>query len=192
MLASRGRLPGNDDGDSATLTRTRPETTHHARTAVELHRRQKSSIAVRHVGGDRIVAMIEIVSPGNKSSAGAFKAFVDKACELLEHRIHLLLIDPFPPGRRDPRGIHAAIWELIDDEPFAPPPERPLTLVAYDCGLTTEAHVEAIAVGDPVPDMPLFLEPGAHVLVPLGATYEAAWDTVPMRWRRVIDPAMSG
>jgi hypothetical protein len=171
---------------TATLTRAKPASTHHAVTPAEFHRRKKSSIAVRHISGDRIVAMIEIVAPGNKNNANAFKAFVDKACELLEHRIHLLLIDPFPPGRRDPNGIHAAIWELVADDAFQPPPDRSLTLVAYECGFVTEAYIETIAVGERVPDMPLFLQPGAHVLVPLELTYQAAWDTVPARWQRVI------
>lgn len=182
-------MPGPSTGDgTATLARTRPNTTHYAQTPAEFHRRKKSSIVVRHVSGDRIVAMIEIVSPGNKNNANAFKAFVEKACELLEHRIHLLLIDPFPPGRRDPHGIHGAIWALVDDAPFVVPPDRPLTLVAYQCSLITQAYIETIAVGEPVPDMPLFLEPEAHILVPLEATYRAAWDTVPARWQRVVEP----
>jgi hypothetical protein len=174
---------------TSTLTRTKPKTTHYAQTPAEFHRRKKSSIAVRHVSGDRIVAMIEIVSPGNKSNANAFNAFVQNACELLEHRIHLLLIDPFPPGRRDLNGIHAAIWEMVEDDPFQLPPKQPLTLVAYECSLITQALIETIAVGDAVPDMPLFLEPEAHVVVPLEATYQAAWDTVPKRWQRVIEPS---
>jgi hypothetical protein len=77
-------------------------------------RRKKSSIVVRHVSGDRIVAMLEIVSPGNKASRHAIREFVQKACELLEHRIHLLIVDPFPPGPRDPQGIHAAIWAEVE------------------------------------------------------------------------------
>ena len=67
-------------------------------------------------------------------------------------------------------------------------PERPLTLVAYQCSLITQAYIETIAVGEALPDMPLFLEPEAHVLVPLEVTYQAAWDTVPARWQRVIAP----
>jgi hypothetical protein len=55
------------------------------------YRRKKSAIAIRHVSDDRLVAMIEIVLPGNKSSRRAFRAFVGKACKLLEHRIHLLV-----------------------------------------------------------------------------------------------------
>jgi hypothetical protein len=35
--------------------------------------------------------------------------------------------------------------------------------------------------------MPLYLEPGGYVLVPLEATYQAAFDAVPRRWRRVLD-----
>jgi hypothetical protein len=182
------------DSSSATdaggaLLKTRPKTSHYAESEAEFLRRRKSSIAVRHVSGDRIVAMVEIVSPGNKSNVNAFRAFVNKACELLEHGIHLLLIDPFPPGKRDPEGIHAAIWAMIEDDPFTLPAERPLTLAAYESDVITRAYFETIAVGDSLPDMPLFLEPGAHVLAPLEATYMAAWDTVPLRWQREIAPA---
>ena len=147
---------------------------------------QASMVAVRDVTGDHIVAIIEIVSPGNKNSANAFRAFVQKACELMDQRIHLLLLDPFPPGQRDPNGIHSAIWEQFTDEPFELPPEKPLTMVAYEADLTTRAYIETVAVGDALPDIPLFLAPGLYVLVPLEATYQAAWDTVPARWQRVI------
>jgi len=182
---------GPTRGGTAMAVRPRPKTTHFAQTPAEFHRRRKSSIAVRHVNGDHIVAMIEIISPGNKNNANAFRALVLKACELLEHRIHLLLLDPFPPGRRDPNGIHGAIWAEVEDDPFQLPPERPLTLVAYECDLVTRAYIETMAVGEPLPDMPLFLEPEGHILVPLEATYRAAWDTVPPRWQRVIEPPIN-
>ena len=132
--------------------------------------------------------------PINKASdelREAFKAFVEKACQLLEYRIHLLLLDPFPPGKRDPNGIHAAIWEEVEDEPFRLPADKPLTMVAYESALTTWAYIEPVAVGDRLPDMPVFLEPDFYVDLPLEATYSAAWESVPKRWRRVIegDPA---
>jgi hypothetical protein len=145
---------------------------------------EKSSIAIRHVSGDRIVAMVVIVSPGNKASQ---HAFLDKACELLEHRIHLLLVDPFPPRRRDPNGIHAAIWEEVEDEPFQPPADKPLTLVACECDLTTRAYMEPVAVGDVLSDMPVYLEPNRYVQVPLEATYQTAYAVMPRRWQRVLE-----
>ena len=173
-------------GGTAIALASRPQTRFTAQTEKEFYRRKKSSIVVRHVSGDRIVAMLEIVSPGNKSNRHAIRAFLDKACELLERRIHLLIVDPFPPGPRDPHGIHAAIWEQIEDATFQLPADQPLTLAAYECDLTTTAYIETVAVGQPLPDMPLFLEPNGCVMVPLEATYEAAFAVMPKRWRTVL------
>ena len=155
----------------------------------EIYRRKKSAIVVRHVSGDRIVALIEIVSPGNKSGEFAIASFVRKACEFLERRVHLLILDPFPPGPRDPEGVHDLIWRELDPVPFHLPPEKSLTLVAYECDVGTRAYVEPIAVGDRVPDMPLFLVPDGCVMVPLEATYQAAFDVQPRRWQKVVQPA---
>jgi hypothetical protein len=179
--------PNPSSGNSATRTRARPQTQFTAETAVEFYRRKKSSIAVRHVSGDCIVAMLEVLPPGNKASRHAFRSLVAKACELLEHRIHLLLVDPSPPGPRDPNGIHAAIWEEVEDQPFVLPADKRGTLVAYECDLTTRAYIEVIAVGDPLPDMPLFVEPTRFVPVPLEATYQAAFSAMPRRWRTVLE-----
>ncbi len=173
-------------GGTATALRTRPKTRFVAETDVEFYRRKKSSIVVRHASGDRIVAMFEIVSPGNKSNRSAFRAFVEKACELLEHRIHLLIVDPFPPGPRDPNGVHAAIWDEVQAAPFELPGNQPLSMVAYECDMTTRAYVETVAVGEPLPDMPLFLEPDGCVMVPLEATYLTAFGVMPKRWQNVL------
>jgi hypothetical protein len=189
VLALEERRPDAADeiaeGGVATAVKlqTRPQTRFTAETDEEFYRRKKSAIAIRHVSGDRIVAMIEILSPGNKSSRNAFRAFVDKAWNLLEHRIHLLLIDPFPPGPRDPNGVHAAVWAEVADDSFVLPPDKPLTLAAYECDVVTRAYIEPIAVGDVLPDMPLFLEPNGCVQVPLEATYQTAFAVMPRRWR---------
>lgn len=188
VLTLQDKNWGSDPVSGAsTMTRASPKTRHHAKTPAEFHRRRKSSIGVRHVSNDRVVAIVEIITPGNKSSNSAFRSFLKKAWELLEHRVHLLLIDPFPPGRRDPNGTHAAIWEAVTDDPFQLPSEQPLTMVAYECADETHAYIETIAVGEPLPDMPLFLEPGGHIMLPLESTYDAAWKLVPARWRRVIE-----
>jgi len=186
---------GEGDEESGPTERTsavllaQPHTRFTFESDAEFYRRKKSSIVIRHISGDRIVAVVEIVSPGNKASQQAFGAFLDKTYELLEHRIHLLIVDLFPPTKRDPKGIHAAIWEQIKDESFCPPAEQPLTLAAYECGLTTKAYVETVAVGEPLPDMPLFLAPGGCVLVPLESTYRDAFAALPRRWQRVLEPA---
>jgi Protein of unknown function (DUF4058) len=58
-------------------------------------------IAIRHPLGD-VVALIEIVSPGNKSSRPALRSLVEKSVDFIRQGIHLLLIDLFPPSSRDP------------------------------------------------------------------------------------------
>jgi hypothetical protein len=182
---------GKPSGSGAigTMLQSRPQTRYTAETEAEFYRRKKSSVVVRHTSGDRITAMLEIVSPGNKSSRYALRSFVDKACELLERRIHLLIIDPFPPGPRDPEGIHAAIWSEVEGVAFAPDPARPLTSVAYECDILTRAYVEPFAVGQALPKMPLFLEPDGCVMVPLESTYLAAFDALPKRWQTVLSPS---
>src|SRR6266550_3985900 len=84
-----------------------------------------------------VVAVLEIVSPGNKDSWHALRAFARKAVEFLQAGVHLLIVDLFPPSRRDPQGIHKATWDRIHEEPFSPPPDKPLTLAAYAAGTET-------------------------------------------------------
>jgi hypothetical protein len=48
------------------------------------------------------------------------------------------------------------------------------------------AYVEPVAVGDELPTVTLFMEPGRGVELPPEPTYQAAWATVPRRWRAVI------
>jgi hypothetical protein len=134
-----------------------------------------------------VIAIVEIVSPGNKASRHAAGAFVQKAAELLDRQIHLLVLDLHPPGPRDPQGIHGLIWEEITAQPYTLPAEKPLTLAAYEAGPAIRAYVEHAAVGDALCDMPLFLKPGAHVPTPLAPTYEVAFEALPRRWRRVLE-----
>lgn len=188
---------GDDDDDSAPSERPSPNGTGvllappkarlTGETAMEYYRRKQNTVTVRHVSGDRIVAMVEVVSPGNKGSRHAFRSFIEKAAELLDKRVHLLILDLLPTGRRDPHGIHVAIWEEITGQDVLDLPDKPLTLAAYETALTVRYYVEPVAVGDVLPDMPLFLEPGAQVPVPLEATYAAAFAAVPRRWRRVLE-----
>jgi hypothetical protein len=172
---------------TATALQTRPQTRFLAESSAPLFPRTKSAVAVRHVSGDRLVAWVEIVSPGNKAGRRPFQEFLNKACELLEHRIHLLIIDPFPPSSRDPNGVHAAVWQEYQDDSLQLPPDKPLTLVAYECDRTLRAYIELIAVGDVLPNMPLFLEPNGCVMVPLEATYQTAYAVLPRRWQQVLE-----
>src|SRR5262249_33665914 len=86
-----------------------------AATEMDEYVLKQKSLVIRHSSDDRIIALVEIVSPGNKASRHALRAFVEKAAEALYRGFHLLIIDLQPPGPRDPQGIHGAIWGHISD-----------------------------------------------------------------------------
>jgi hypothetical protein len=140
--------------------------------------RKANRVTIHHPDG-QVVAVIEIVSPGNKDSKHAVRSFARKATEFLFAGVNLLIVDLFPPSKRDPQGVHKLIWDRIRDEPFELPPDKPLTLAAYSAGTTIAGYIEPVAVGDTLPDMPIFLTPGRYVPCPLEATYQASWDVFP-------------
>ena len=185
------REPSGGGAGAAVLTLTeappRVSVTATSSEAVPLAMRQRRMV-IRHASGDRIVALIEIVSPGNKASELMLRAFVEKAAAALQAGHHLLILDLWPPGAHDASGIHGAVWGLVGGA-YQAPCDRPLTLAAYAVrapGLIT-AYIEPLRVGAVLPDMPLFLAPERYINVPLERTYTAAWEGIPQRWRRVIE-----
>ena len=69
------------------------------------------------------------------------------------------------------------------------PPDKPLTLAAYQAEPFKIAFVEPIAVDDALPDMPLFLEDDMNVSVPLEETYQTTWNVLPIEVRQLLEPA---
>lgn len=152
---------------------------------------KRRTIVVRHSTGDRVVALLEIVSPGNKSSKHGIRSFVHKAVESLVRGYHLLVVDLFPPTPRDPRGLHDAIWTRLGGPRFTPPEGEPLTLAAYTGGASKRAWVEPTATGRELVPAPLFLDADHYVDVPLEETYQAAYRGMPKRWKDVLDAPAS-
>ncbi len=187
--SGEGSSPGDaiDSGGPVALLVVPPEVRLTAEAEIEHYRRKQSHVAVRHASDDSLIAVVEVVSPGNKASRSALRAFVEKAAEFLERGIHLLVLDVLPPTRLAPAGIHSAIWEEITGEDHEAPPEEPLTLVGYESGATVRAYVEPLRVGSELRSMPLYLEPGGYVLVPLERTYSDAFAALPGRWRSVLE-----
>jgi hypothetical protein len=181
-VAPAGAAPSNAPVGLAVATAP-PQTRVTRRAEADSYVRKANRITVRHRHGD-VVAVIEVVSPGNKASRNEMRAFVEKLTDLIRQNIHLLVLDLFPPGPRDPQGIHKAVWDEFLEEDFTLPPDKPLTLASYDAGPPRVAYVEMVAVGDALPDMPLFLKPEFYVLAPLEATYLTAWANfpAPLKW----------
>ncbi|HKB03712.1 MAG TPA: DUF4058 family protein [Gemmataceae bacterium] len=187
--SSRGRKAKTDrTGTLALAAQPRTRVVYSLEPEAEAYARKANRITVRHPLGE-VVAVIEIVSPGNKGSRNAVRAFVQKAVEFLYAGVHLLLIDLFPPTRRDPEGLPKAIADEFEDKPFDRPAGQPLTLAGFDAGPPRTVYVETVAVGDPLPAMPVFVAPGLHVPIPLEPTYAATWEATPDPIRELVAPA---
>jgi hypothetical protein len=179
--------PDEPSGTGGLAVATAPPRTRVVRHAEErVYVRKADRITVRHRHG-QVVAVVEIVSPGNKASTSALRTFVEKSADLIMQGVHLLVIDLFPPSKRDPQGIHKAIWDQIKEEDFELPPDKPLTLASYDAGPPPVAYAEFVAVGDALPDTPLFLKPGWYVPAPLEATYQETWSHFPAPMKRLLE-----
>ncbi len=178
-----GFLPGRG---GATATAEPPMTRFVRRTTKQPYASRANRIVVRHHLG-RIVAVLEIVSPGNKDSRAALRDFVEKTIDFLRAGIHVLIVDLFPPTPRDPFGIHKAIWDEIEEEDFSFPPGKDRIVVSYQTGPERVAYIEPLAVGDELPDMALFLAGEVYVMTPLEATYQAAWAASPEALRVAVE-----
>lgn len=180
--------PSSGSSDNTIAVLDPPKTSLSAKIEPDAVRyaQKANRIVIRHPLGE-VVAVIEIISPGNKDSRNSLRSFVEKTVAFLRNGIHLLIVDLFPPSTRDPQGIHKAIWDELADHSFELPHGKPLTFVSYDASNGIEAHIEPLAVGMPLPRMPLFLEQGLYIFVNLEGTYTATWDVCPEPIRELVE-----
>ena len=136
-------------------------------------RRRRRRIRIRHGSGDRVVALVEFASPGNRNAVRKVELFASKVTRSLRAGVHVLLIDPFPPTGPAPAGLHGAVAERFGAE-ANPDPARPLSFVGYKACPDARASVQTRAVGEDPPRVPLFLDPGWFVFVDLAPSYAAA------------------
>ncbi len=156
---------------------------------LEIERR----VSIRHLSSHRIVAILEIVSTGNKNSQARYEQFVYRTVDAIQRRINVLLVAVHATGQLDRDGIHATIRNLL--APHANPivdPPRHSTLASYcpDPPRSVDMYVEHVEPAMPLPDMPIFLNPARYVNVPLEATYLEAWKGMPAFWRNVVSPPL--
>ena len=170
---------GEGPAGGVVLATTPPRVQLRLRAEPDMYAAKARTIVIRHVSKHRVIAMVEIVSPGNKNSRHGLRAVVEKAVQVLRGGIHLVIVDLFPPGTRGPEGLHKAIGDEFIDSDFELPEKTQRTLVSYIAGPFPEAFIELTTVGATLPEMPLFLTPEIYVPLPLETTYESAWEAVP-------------
>ncbi len=135
-------------------------------------------------GGPTLVGAIELVSPGNKDRAEARRAFAVKCASYLHQGVGLVIIDVVTSRSAN---LHNELMGLIDQ---AADCQIPGTVELYACAYRPQRRGErseieiwphTVAVGKPMPELPLSL--GANLVVPvnLESTYVNA-----CRRRRLI------
>ncbi|HLN28493.1 MAG TPA: hypothetical protein VK395_12195 [Gemmataceae bacterium] len=123
--------------------------------------------------GRRLVAAVEIVSPGNKDRPESREAFVSKCRTLLQQDVCVVIVDPVTDR---PANLYAELAERIK---AAPPAVAASPIYAVSCrGIRSrgrwrvEAWEHELLVGLPLPTLPLWLTNCLSVPLELEASYE--------------------
>jgi hypothetical protein len=132
-----------------------------------------------------LVAAIELVGPSNKDQDETRRAFAIKCAAYLQKGVSVAVVDVVTERRANLHGDLADLLGL----PAALAWESPsgLSAVAYRTAKKTGKERETVrldvwphplAVGQPLPTVPLWLAPGMAVPLELEATYAAACDSL--------------
>jgi hypothetical protein len=124
-----------------------------------------------------LVAVVELVSPGNKDRPENRRAFLDKCAAYLREGVSLIIVDIVTARRHN---FHASLMELFNGgEAAVRAVTSDLYAVTYRvrvAGTRTqlEAWPTALALGAPLPTMPLWLTESLAVPLDLEAAYSEA------------------
>ena len=184
---ARGPKPIPASGPGTAVLDAPPKlSTHRANGKIPKERLKRRHVVIRHVSGHRIVALLELVSPGNKDRRASVEQFVAKAEEAVRKEVHVAVIDLFPPTRSSPHGLPARVWRRFDRSPVVLPVGRPLSLGSFVAKRKPEAFFEFAAVGDELPAFPLFLTDTHYINLPLADTYAATFAASPPYLRELL------
>jgi hypothetical protein len=128
-------------------------------------------------GGPTLVGAIELVSPANKDREATRRAFAVKCASYLHQGIGLIIVDVVTSRLAN---LHNELVRLLDQPgKFEQPAEATLYAVAYRPVRRgeqdwIETWPQQLAVGKPLPELPLWLGPDLVVPVNLDSTYADA------------------
>jgi hypothetical protein len=161
-------------GSVATATWAPPQPTFTA--DAELADQYEYEVLVYDQGRGRVlVAAVEIVSPANKDRPENRRAFVTKCAAMLQQGVCVSIVDLVTTRNFN---LYVDLLALINrrDPEFTP---NPPMVYAVTCryrknGRASQLHTWAypLAVGQPLPNLPIWLSDELHVSLELEASYE--------------------
>lgn len=165
--------PVADSGGMATMTVPAPTYT----TEAELADQDEYEIRVYDTErGRKLVAVIELVSPSNKDRPESRQLFVGKVAALLQQDVCVSVVDLVTVRRAN---LYAELLTLFGraDPQLAPTPPH-LYAVTVRARRPPSGRVRLdswfypMAIGEPLPTLPIWLTPDLRVLLPLESSYQ--------------------
>jgi hypothetical protein len=126
-------------------------------------------------GGPKLVAAIELVSPGNKDRESERNAFAVKCAAYLQQQVALIVVDIVTSRSGN---LHDELLDITRIDTGAAVNPHELYAAAYrttaePAGAFLEVWLEPLAVGADLPTLPLWLSPDEAVPVDLERSYAA-------------------
>lgn len=138
-------------------------------------------LVYREDGVFRLVAAVELVSPGNKDRPANRRAFAAKCAAYLQAGVSVVTVDIVTDR---PANLHTELADVLQlPGPFAWEPPGGLAVVAYrtvkrtaerNARVRLDVWPHPLAVGAELPTVPLWLAADLAVPLELDRTYEAA------------------
>jgi len=125
-------------------------------------------------GGPRLMAAIELVSPSNKDRPASRRAFAIKCAGYLQNGASVVVIDVVTDRHANLHAELRQILDLVEATAWQSPTQ--LYAVAYRTAegedeSELQIWAEALALGKPLPRMPLWLGADVCVSLPLEESY---------------------
>jgi Protein of unknown function (DUF4058) len=132
-----------------------------------IRREGNKYLMIKEVRSERVITVLELLSPGNKTPGDDYDAFLAKRNEYLATRTNVVEIDLHRTGRRMPMG-----------EPTPPAADY----YAFVCRAADfpKTAIWPFSVRDVLPDVAIPLKPeDGFVMLPLQSCFTAAYDQGP-------------
>jgi hypothetical protein len=124
--------------------------------------------------GPTLVSAVELVSPRNKDRPQSRRDFAIKCASALKQGVGLVIVDVVTNRRANLHNELAALLEIPAESHLGDSPQYAVSYqpVQNETGAEIRIWHDALALGQPLPELPLPLDKGQTVPLDLEATYE--------------------
>lgn len=166
---------GDPGGGVATMTRTQTVLSTPTLVLPAIFPPEFAVNVIETSGGPNLVAAIELVSPANKDRPESRRAFASKCAAYLQRGMGVIVLDVVTSRKSRPLDDLLALLHPT----LAPVDGGELSAVSYrpirvGDSETIELRIRALALGSPLPELPLGLNSGLTVNVDFEACYREA------------------